>query len=273
MIKLENMSFHYKNGSCILKDINLEIHEGEIISIIGKNGAGKSTLINLLAGIMKPSNGDILMDGLNTKSKKSFMEIRKKVGIVFQNPESQILFPNVYDDLEFALKNLGLENRKQRIEKALDVVNMKDFMQKDSYELSLGQKQRINIASILAVKPKYIILDEPTTMIDSNEKENIYEVLRKLKEEGYTIIFVTNQVNEILLSDKIFIMKDKQIKYAFAKEALIENVNLLRECDIKIPEMLEIILKLRENNISINLKEWTVPEMISEIVKVCKNEK
>ena len=97
--------------------------------------------------------------------------------------------------------------------------------------------------------------------------------MRSLKEEGYTIIFVTNQVNEILLSDKIFIMKDKQIKYAFAKEALIENVGLLKECDIKIPEMLELVLKLKENDISVNLKEWTIPEMISEIVRVCKNEK
>ncbi len=273
MIELKNVSFQYKNGNRILENINLEIHEGEMISVIGKNGAGKSTLINLLAGITKPNEGDILMDGLNTKSKKNFMELRKKVGIVFQNPESQILFPNVYDDLEFALKNLNLENRKDRIENALDIVNMKKFVQKDSYELSLGQKQRINIASVLAVKPKYIILDEPTTMIDSNEKENVYEVLRSLKEEGYTIIFVTNQVNEILLSDKIFIMKDKQIKYAFAKEALIENVGLLKECDIKIPEMLELVLKLKENDISVNLKEWTIPEMISEIVRVCKNEK
>lgn len=273
MIELKNVSFQYKNGNRILENINLEIHEGEMISVIGKNGAGKSTLINLLAGITKPNEGDILMDGLNTKSKKNFMELRKKVGIVFQNPESQILFPNVYDDLEFALKNLNLENRKDRIENALDIVNMKEFVQKDSYELSLGQKQRINIASVLAVKPKYIILDEPTTMIDSNEKENVYEVLQSLKEEGYTIIFVTNQVNEILLSDKIFIMKDKQIKYAFAKEALIENVGLLKECDIKIPEMLELVLKLKENDISVNLKEWTIPEMISEIVRVCKNEK
>ncbi len=273
MIKLENVSFRYKNGSSVLEKIDLEIQEGEIVSIVGKNGAGKSTLIHLLAGITKPTDGDIWIDDLNTKSKKHFKELRKKVGIVFQNPENQILFPNVYDDLEFALKNLELENRKQRIEEALDIVNMRDFMQKDSYELSLGQKQRVNIASVLAVKPKYIILDEPTTMIDSNEKENIYEVLRKLKREGYTIIFVTNQISEILLSDKILIMRDKQIKYTFAKNELVDNVNLLKECDIKIPEMIQIILQLKENGISVNLKEWTIPEMISEIVRICKNEK
>ncbi len=273
MIKLENVSFRYKNGSSILEKIDLEVQEGEIISIIGKNGAGKSTLLHLLAGIAKPTEGNVLIDDLNTKSKKDFKELRKKVGIVFQNPESQILFPNVYDDLEFALKNLELENRKQRIEAALDIVNMRDFAQKDSYELSLGQKQRVNIASILAVKPKYIILDEPTTMIDSNEKENIYEVLRKLKGEGYTIIFVTNQINEILLSDKILVMKDKQIKHTLAKNELINQVNLLEECEIKIPEMIQIILQLKENDISVNLKDWTIPEMVSEIVRVCKNEK
>lgn len=273
MIKLENVSFKYKNGDIILENLNFKINEGELISIVGKNGTGKSTILNLMSGIIKPTKGNIFIDDMDTKSKKDFIELRKKIGIVFQNPDNQILFPRVYEDIEFALKNLNFENRKARIEEALNLVNMKDFQYKDTYELSLGQKQRINIASVLAIKPKYIILDEPTTMIDSKEKENIYNCLQELKKQGYTIIFVTNNINEILLSNKIFIIENRQIKYIFNKKDIIDNVNLLEECDIKIPDIIQIILKLKENNINLNFKEWTIAEMIEGIVKVCKNEK
>ena len=254
MIKFENVSFKYKNGENILENLNFKINEGEFISIVGKNGTGKSTILNLMAGIIKPTKGNIFIDDIDTKSKKHFIELRKKIGIVFQNPDNQILFPRVYEDIEFALKNLEIENRRERIEEALNLVNMKEFKEKDTYELSLGQKQRINIASVLAVKPKYIILDEPTTMIDSMEKDNIYNCLQKLKKQGYTIIFVTNNINEILLSDKVFVLENKQIKYVFDKRDIIDNVNLIEECGIKLPDIIEIILKLRENNIDVYLK-------------------
>lgn len=273
MIQFENVSFKYKNEEYLLENLNFKINEGELISIVGKNGTGKSTILNLMAGIIKPTKGNILIDDIDTKSKKHFMELRKKIGIVFQNPDNQILFPRVYEDIEFALKNLGLENRKERIEEALSLVNMKEFQEKDTYELSLGQKQRINIASVLAIKPKYIILDEPTTMIDSKEKDNIYNCLQELKKQGYTIIFVTNNMNEILLSDKVFILENKQIKHVFDKKNIIDNVHLIEECGIKLPDMIEMILKLKENHINVDLKEWTIAEMIDGVVKVCKNEK
>ena len=181
MIKLENVYYKYKTEKNILEDINLEIYEGEIISIIGKNGTGKSTLLNLMAGIIKPNKGNIIVDNINTKSKKDFIELRKKIGILFQNPDNQILFPKVYEEMEFALKNLDISNREQRIEEALKMVNMEELKQEEIYELSLGQKQRINIASILAIKPKYIAFDEPTTMIDSKEKEKIYNIMKTCK--------------------------------------------------------------------------------------------
>lgn len=273
MIKFEDVSFKYKNENRILNNLNFTIKEGEWISIVGKNAAGKSTILNLMAGIIKPTKGKIIIDDIDTKSKKDFMELRKKIGIVFQNPDNQILFPRVYEDIEFALKNLNFEDRKERIEEALNFVNMKDFQDKNTYELSLGQKQRINIASVLALKPKYIVLDEPTTMIDSKEKENIYRCLQELKKQGYTIIFVTNNINEILLTDKVFILENQQIKHILNKKDIIDHVNLLEECDIKIPDIIDIVLKLKENNINLKLKEWTMTEIIDEIVKVCKNEK
>lgn len=271
MIKLEKVYYKYKLEKNILENINIEIHEKEIISIVGKNGTGKSTLLNLIAGIITPSKGEIKVDEIDTQSKKDFIELRKKIGIVFQNPDNQVIFPKVYDDIEFALKNLDIKDSQKRIEEALKMVNMEEWKEEEIYELSLGQKQRINIASVLAIKPKYIIFDEPTTMIDSKEKENIYNIIKSLKEDGYTIIFVTNNINEILLSDRVFILDNKQVKYTLKKEEIIENIRLLEECDIQVPDLIEIIIKLKENNINIKLKEWTITEMINEIVKVCKN--
>lgn len=170
MIQIRNLNFQYLSGKSVLKNIDLEIKEGECLSIIGKNGAGKSSLVRLIAGLIKPSKGEILIDEINVQDRKKAKEIRKKIGIVFQNPENQILFPNVQDDLEFALKNLDLPNRETRIRNALQKVGMENYSNEDTYELSLGQKQRINLASVLAVNPLYLILDEPTTMIDSWRK-------------------------------------------------------------------------------------------------------
>ena len=267
MIDIKNLSYMYNKNNIILKDINLQIKDGEIVCIVGKNGSGKSTLIKLISGIIKPSSGNIFIDNIEILKRK---ELRKEVGIVFQNPDSQILFPKVCDDIEFGLNNLKIENKNARIKNALKEVNLSDKEQKDTYNLSLGQKQRVNIASVLAINPKYILLDEPTTMIDSKEKENIYQIMQQLKKNGKTIIFTTNNINEMLLSDKIIILKNKEVKYIIEKNKLLENIQVLQECDILIPDVIQIILKLNENGKIINLKEWTIHEMIDEIVKVCK---
>ena len=266
MIKIENLNYKYTSGENVLENVNLEIHEGEIISIIGKNGSGKSTLLSLIAGLYKPTKGHIFIDDIDTSSKKDSMDLRKKIGIVFQNPENQILFPSVYDDLEFSLNNLKLDNKKERIEKALKAVNMEEFIYKDGYELSLGQKQRINIASVLAVTPKYLLMDEPTTMIDSYEKEKIYNCFKKLRSEGYTIIFVTNNINEILLSDKIVIIENKQIKTSFEKNKILDKIQLLQESEIRIPDVLQIIMKLKEKGINIEITDLTIEGLIKTIV-------
>ena len=268
MINIENLSYMYNKKDIILKDINLKIKDGEIICIIGKNGSGKSTLLKLIAGIIKPSLGNVFIDNINILKRK---ELRKEVGIVFQNPDSQILFPKVFDDIEFALNNLKIENKNERIKNALKDVNLSDKEQKYTYNLSLGQKQRVNIASVLAINPKYILLDEPTTMIDSIEKENIYQIIKQLKKDGKTIIFTTNNINEILLSDRILILENKEIKHIIEKNKLLENIQILQECDIIIPDVIQIILKLNKNGKDISLKEWTISEMINEIVKVCES--
>lgn len=268
MIEVKNLSYMYNKNNIILKNINLQIKDGEIISIVGKNGCGKSTFLKLIAGILKPSSGNIFIDNIDIFKRKN---LRKEVGIIFQNPDHQILFPKVFDDIEFALKNLKIENREERIKNSLKEVHLDNKEQKNTYNLSSGQKQRVNIASILAINPNYILLDEPTTMIDSKEKDTIYKIIQQLKKDKKTVIFVTNNINEILLSDKILILDDKKIKHIIEKNKLLDNIQILENCDIRIPDIIQIILKLKENGKDVNIKEWTIQEMINKIVKVCNS--
>lgn len=273
MIELKEISFKYKNQKEILNNINLQIKEGEIISIIGKNGEGKSTLAKIIAGILKPSKGQVLIDEVDAYKNKNFKEIRKKLGIVFQNPESQILFNNVYDDVKFALNNLDLDNKDIRIKESLKMVGMEEYENSDTFKLSLGQKQRINIASVLAINPKYLILDEPTTMIDPDGKEMIYKIFKNLNRNKTTIIYITNNINEILLSDKIIIIENTKIKQIINTKELFNNIELLENLNIKIPDLMKLILLLNKNGFNINLENYNIEELANKITEVLKNEK
>ena len=181
MININNLEFNYKNGNKVLKDVNLTINDGEFISIIGKNGTGKSTLGRLIAGLMKPTNGTIFIDELDSSDKKNFMKIREKIGVVFQNPENQLLFNNVYDELSFGLKNLKKDAIDERIDESLAMVGMRELKNEEIYNMSLGQKQRIAIAEAISLSPKYLIFDEPTTMLDSMGKEDVHIIVKALK--------------------------------------------------------------------------------------------
>lgn len=272
MIQIQNVNFKYKEGKEILKDINLQIKEGEFISIIGKNGSGKSTLARLIAAITEPTAGSITIDEIDTKDAKKFFDIRKKIGMVFQNPESQIIFGKVYDDMAFALKNLKMNQIEERIKTALQKVEMETYEQKESFALSLGQKQRITIASVLAVDTPYLVLDEPTAMLDPKGKDEIYKIIQELKKQGYTIIYITNVIDEILLSDKIIIMEDGKIAHTFYKTEIMEHIQEIEECDIKIPTIVRTVIELEKSGIKIKPKEWTLEELIKEIVTICKKE-
>lgn len=255
MIKLEDVSFKYKTGDMILKDINLSINEKEFVTVIGKNGSGKSTLLKLIGGITKAKKGKVLIDDIDLSDKKRFLDIRKKVGIVFQNPENQIIFNNVYDDILFGIKNLGLDNQDERIKNALKVVNMEEYENKEAYELSMGQKQRITIASVLSMGPKYLVMDEPTAMLDSEGKEMVYEVVKKLKNEGFTIIYSTNVMDEILCSDRVIVMESGNIVKEFKPEEILDNIDFLQSRNIQIPPKVKLLLKLRNKGVNVELSE------------------
>ncbi len=272
MIKVENVYFKYKsNKTNILEGLNFSVNDGEIIAIVGENGSGKSTIGRLISGILKLKSGNIKIDDINIS--KNYNLVKDKIGIVFQNPENQIIFNNIYDELSFSLKGLEKSEINERIDWALKQVGMYEFKKHDLYTLSLGQKQRIMIAEILAKKPKYIILDEPTTMIDSQGKEEIYEIIKNLKRQKYTIICITNLADEILLADKTLILDNGKIVHEIAKEDLINKAYLLDKFSIRQPTLLKILTELKKNGIVLNAKDFSISELI-EILKVkIKNDK
>ena len=270
MIKIENVSFKYKNSdNKILDNLSFEVKDGEIVAIVGQNGSGKSTIGKLISGIIKLKQGNITIDDLEIKDNN----VKDKVGIVFQNPENQIIFNNIYYELAFSLKGLEKTEIKNRIKTSLEQVGMLEYENNNLYSLSLGQKQRIMIAEVLSKKPKYIVLDEPTTMIDSIGKENIYKIIENLKKEGYTIICITNLADEILIADRTLILKNGKIVDEIKKEDLINKSYLLKENGIKQPILLEILNKLKENKIILDMKNFTINEFISELKGQIKNEK
>lgn len=231
---------------------------------------GKSTMAKVISGLENPNKGQVLIDGINTSNKNSFLEIRKKVGVVFQNPENQILFNNVFDDIAFTMKNLGIENYKEKIENALKRLNMQEFLNSESYDLSLGQKQRVTIAGVVAQDPKYIVLDEPTTMIDPQGKEDVYRMVKELKEQNYTIIYITNFIDEILMSDKIAVIEDGQIINTFAKKDILNQVDFLKKHEIKIPDFVELVHELKNNGVDIKIENWDKENIMQKIIEVAK---
>lgn len=257
LINVENVSYKYKNGKQVLKNINFSINKGEILAIVGKNGSGKSTIGKLISGILKLKDGKISID---VSKRKNRAQINSKIGIVFQNPDSQIIFNNIKDEFSYITQDEFV------IDEALKYVDMLEYKNYDLYYLSLGQKQRIMIAEVLAKRPQYIIFDEPTTMIDSMGKEKIYEIIKKLKTEGYTIICITNLADEIMLADKTIILNDGIIVEQIEKSELIEKSNLFQKYGIKIPTLLEILTKLKKNGIELNTGDSiTVDSLVREL--------
>ena len=235
-----------------------------------KTVLGKSTMAKLISGLEKPSKGQVLVDDINTSDKKSFLDIRRKVGIVFQNPENQILFNNVLDDIAFTMKNLKIENYEEKIENALKKLNMQEFLNSEIYNLSLGQKQRVTIAGTVAQESKYIVLDEPTTMIDPEGKEAVYSTIKELKKQNYTIIYITNFIDEILMSDKIVVIENGQIIKVFAKKDILDNVDFLKEHGIKIPYGVELVYELKKNGTNIEIENWDKENVMQKIIEVAK---
>ena len=200
MIKIENMSFWYKGGrnNPVFSNFSIEIQKGEFVVLQGANGSGKSTLARIIAGITRPRRGTVTVNGINSKSRKEFLRLRSAISIIFQNPENNLLFDRVYDDIAFGLENLKIQKSEHEkiIKQALERVGLVGFENRSTYELSFGQKQRVAIAGILAMNCEVIVADEPTAMLDADGKREIYQLLRELNKQGKTIILSTHQESE-----------------------------------------------------------------------------
>lgn len=272
MISIKNLSFKYdyedENAKQILKDIDLEIKEGESLALLGHNGSGKSTLAKLINGLLIPGEGDVLVDGMNTKNEEEIWNIRRNAGMVFQNPDNQLVATIVEDEVAFGPENLGIEpdEIRKRVDKALEDVGMSDYKKNAPHLLSGGQKQRVAIAGILAMSPKYIILDEPTAMLDPSGRREVIDTLVKLnKEENKTIILITHYMEEAAISDRVVVMEDGNIVLSGKPREVFSQVEEIKKLGLDVPQVTELAYELKKEGIEISTEVLNIEEMVKEI--------
>ena len=272
MISIKNLSFKYdyedENAIQILKDIDLEINEGEFVALLGHNGSGKSTLAKLINGLLIPGQGDVLVDGMNTKNEEEIWDIRRTAGMVFQNPDNQLVATIVEDEVAFGPENLGIEPAeiRKRVDKALEDVGMSDYKKNAPHLLSGGQKQRVAIAGILAMSPKYIILDEPTAMLDPSGRREVIDTLVKLnKEENKTIILITHYMEEAAISDRVVVMEDGNIVLSGNPREVFSHVDEIKKLGLDVPQVTELAHELKKDGLEISTEVLNIQEMVKEI--------
>jgi energy-coupling factor transport system ATP-binding protein len=259
------VGYTYRSGARALRDINLEIAEGEFAAVVGHNGSGKSTLAMLLSGLEKPGAGIVTLGGMNTADTSKSRELRKLCGIVFQNPENQLVFEKVADDLAFGLKNLGFggEEIEKRIAEVSRILGIEEFT--DSFELSMGQKQRVAIAGALAMNPRGMIFDEPTAMLDPRGKRDIQRIIADLHRRGLTVVYVTNVIDEVLFADRIILLNQGRIGGEFRREELPSRLDELRALGLEAPVILDAADRLRARGLAVALKDFSLEGLIEGI--------
>lgn len=279
-LQIKNLSFNYvshndetgeKTSYKAIDNVSLDIEEGSFVAILGHNGSGKSTLAKHLSGILKGYEGDVLVEGLSTKNEKNIWDIRKTVGMVFQNPDNQLVATIVEDDVAFGAENLGIEREeiKKRIDFALSSVGMEDFRHRTTSNLSGGQKQRIAIAGILAMEPKCIVLDEPTAMLDPKGRKEVIETIKKLnKEKGITIILITHYMEEVIDADRLIVMEKGQVVLDDKPLNVFKNVEKIKELKLDVPESMEIIYNLNKKGHNIPLDSLCVEDLANKLIKI-----
>ena len=272
MISIKNLSFKYdyedENAIQILKDINLEIKEGEFVALLGHNGSGKSTLAKLINGLLLPGQGDVLVDGMNTKNEEEIWDIRRTAGMVFQNPDNQLVATIVEDEVAFGPENMGVEPSeiRRRVDTALEDVGMADYKKNAPHLLSGGQKQRVAIAGILAMSPKYIILDEPTAMLDPSGRREVMDTLVKLnKEEGKTIILITHYMEEAAISDRVVVMEDGKMVLSGTPREVFSQVDKIKGLGLDVTQVTELAYELKKDGLEISTEVLNIEEMVKEI--------
>jgi energy-coupling factor transport system ATP-binding protein len=274
VIKVDGLSFSYPaTGSAkepveVLHDVSLQINKGEFLAIIGHNGSGKSTLAKHFNSMLLPIQGKVHVLGMDTLDLTNLWSIRQKVGMVFQNPDNQLVATVVEEDVAFGPENLGLPQAQiiDRVEEALTIVRMREFAKAAPHLLSGGQKQRVAIAGIIAMRPECIVLDEPTAMLDPVGREEVLETVQRLnREEGMTVVLITHFMHEAALADRIIVMSQGRIHMAGKPREIFSNIQEIKEIGLDVPQMTELAHSLRDSGINLFTECTTVEEMVDEL--------
>lgn len=254
IIEIENLCFSYpaeedETPVQVLNNINLEIKEGEFMAVLGHNGSGKSTLAKHINGILLPTSGTVTVDGISTADEEKIFDLRCRAGMVFQNPDNQIVSSVVEEDVAFALENLGVpyEEMRKRVDEALKVVNMYEYRHHSPAQLSGGQKQRIAIAGIIAMKPKCIILDEPTAMLDPQGRKEVMAVIKRMNREyGITIVLITHYMDEAAQCNRVVVMDKGNVILDDTPKAVFSHVEQVKAIGLDVPQVTELVWELRK---------------------------
>ncbi len=278
IISVRNVTYEYREEETVyaaVKDLSLEIERGSFTVILGHNGSGKSTLAKMLNGLNKPTSGDVLVDGINTKDEATEIEVKRKVGMVFQNPDNQIIASIVEEDVAFGPENLGLEPSeiRRRVDNALKAVDMYDFRESTPHRLSGGQKQRIAIAGIMAMEPECLVLDEPTAMLDPKGRAEIISTLHRLNsDKGITIVLITHYMEEAENADRVIVMNDGKIIADDVPKVIFSDVKTLKSVGLDVPQTAELLYSLKENGFPVDTHALSVKEAAAEIIKAMRSE-
>ena len=278
-IKAKNLTHIYMQGGpfeqTAIKDINLEIHDGEFIGLIGHTGSGKSTLIQHFNGLLRPTSGTVFIDGIDIFDKSAdIKEIRQRVGLVFQYPEHQLFEETVFEDIAFGPKNLGLEEAevRSRVREALEIVGLSydEIKDKSPFELSGGQRRRVAIAGVLAMKSQVLILDEPTAGLDPKGKNEILSQIKTLHEKyNTTIILVSHSMEDIAkLADRIIVMDHGGIALSGTPREVFTQARLLEDIGLDVPQITKLMLRLKEKELPVANEVFTVDQAVAELKKV-----
>lgn len=279
MINIKNLTFVFREEDFetntiteekVLSDINIKIEKGSFVAILGHNGSGKSTLAKHINVIYTPTKGDVWVEGINTRDESRTFDIRKKAGMVFQNPDNQMVAAIVEDDVAFAPENLGVEpdEIRRRVDECLEIVGMTKYKDASPSNLSGGQKQRVAIASVLAMHPDCIILDESTAMLDPKGRREVMNTIKKLnRERNMTVILITHYMEEAVEADRTIVIDDGKVVLDGTPKEVFKNIDYLKAIGLDVPQMTELSEILRKNGVKIE-NVLTVEECFSELRRI-----
>ena len=276
MLQTEHLSFTYpaeegvSASTTALEDVSLSIEKGSFVVVLGHNGSGKSTLAKHMNAVLLPSGGTVYVEGMDTKDEALLLGIRRRVGMVFQNPDNQIVANVVEEDVAFAPENLGVpsEEIRQRVDDALAAVGMSEFTRHAPHLLSGGQKQRVAIAGVIAMAPECIVLDEATAMLDPAGRREVLSAIRTLnKERGITVVLITHHMDEAMDADRLITMNDGRLVMDGTPAEVFTQVDALRAMGLAAPDTVELLYGLRQNGMDVPLDALTVDDCTAAICK------